>query len=158
MVDFWLWILWRYISAMRPEWIIALATIVYASLTLWIILEMRRDRKLAHKPILDATLSKAAYPDLLLFEIKNVGRGPALRCVFICRDSGMLEWKTEVSLLPIGAGEAVELKFESGRPEKWTPGDRMFLDIEYSDIFRKAGRQRIFEAKTNAVLANFPAA
>ncbi len=56
---------------MGPQWIIAIATIVYAVFTGWIILEMRRDRKLMHQPFLGATLKDAEYPNWLLFSIKN---------------------------------------------------------------------------------------
>jgi hypothetical protein len=139
---------------MPPEWITAIATLVYAVFTGWIIWEIRRDRKLAHKPILKATLSRAAYPDWLLFKVKNVGKGPALDCVFACKDTDMLEWKVKGGVLPIGCGESVEFKFESDRPEKWRSGERIFLEIEYSDVFGKVDRQRVFETDSNTVILN----
>ena len=54
-----------------PTWIVAIATVFYVVLTLWIILEMRKDRKLLHKPVLEATLKAARYPQALTFSCRS---------------------------------------------------------------------------------------
>ena len=111
--------------------------------------------KCAGKPILAVALIGATYPHWLLFRIKNAGRGPALRCVFICKDNDMLDWKVKEKVLPIGAGETLELKLEHELGGSWRPGERIFLDVKYSDIFGKIYEGRLLEIDTNAVMQGF---
>ena len=140
---------------MRPEWITAIATFVYAVLTLWIILEMRKDRKLLHKPTLDATLKDAVYPDWLQFSVKNVGKGPALNCMFICKDDGELEWRLKETGMPIGSGETVDLKFEVVEKYERKLGKVIGLDVNYKDIFGKSYKQKVYEGDSENIMKTF---
>lgn len=140
---------------MRPEWIIAIFTIVYAVFTGWIIWEMRKDRKLLHKPILDATLKDAIYPDWLLFSVKNVGKGPALNCMFICKDDGESEWRLRETGMPIGSSESIDLKFEIVEKDYKKLGAVIWLEVDYTDIFGKGHKQRVHEGRQGVIVNTF---
>lgn len=136
----------RFISDIRPEWIIAFATLAYAGFTGWIILEMRKDRKLLHRPILRAILKGSYYPEWLLFTIKNIGKGPALNCVASYKDSEETKWQLNGDIPPIGSNDSVDIKFELAYAHKnHSLGEETWLEIEYSDIFQKTYKDRIFE-------------
>jgi hypothetical protein len=139
----------------KPEWITAVATLVYAGFTLWIIIETRRDRKLLHKPYLEATLKNAKYPDWLLFNVKNVGKGPALNCKYICIDNGEMEWKTKEAVLPIGSDETVEIKFDVVERFGKKLGTLIWLEIEFIDVFNKSKKQKIYEGSQQYVVNTF---
>jgi hypothetical protein len=135
---------------MRPEWITALATLVYAGFTLWIILEMRRDRRSLHQPILVAQLKDANYPDWMLFTVKNIGKGPALECIAFFEGNEGTKWKLKNNIPPIGSNETYEMTFIQPQYEKDPFWEReICLAIRYKDIFKKTYKQKIFlELKT----------
>ena len=140
---------------MGPEWIIAGATLIYAFFTGWIIFEMRKDRVLIHKPVLDARLIDARYPDWLKFEVKNVGRGPALKCMFNCKDDGALKWAITDSGFPVGGGESLELEFQIEEKYDRDLGSTIWLDAAYTDIFNHKYRERIFQGSAKSVMKKF---
>jgi hypothetical protein len=129
---------------MQPEWIIAIATCVYAFFMGWYILEMRRDRKLMHRPILRAIISDAKYPDWIGFTIKNIGKGPALNCTASCRDDNGGIWDQEGVIPPIGINDSVQVRFRLSDREH-TLGEKTWLDLEYTDILEKIHKERVFE-------------
>ena len=140
---------------MQPEWIIAVATIVYAFFTGWIIFEMRRDRKLSNRPVLEAILKDASYPYWLLFRVKNVGKGPALTCRPKCADNKGTEWLFQGDILPIGSCEFLDLRFTLGEEDYKLSGEKILLEIEYSDVFGRTYRKTIAELDTNWVIKSF---
>ena len=138
MIWFWLWILWRHFSNMKPEWVVAIATVVYAVCTLWLIFEMRKDRKLAYGPIIKLILNKSSsyYPQRLVLSLKNVGRGPALNLEIECKDTGGKRWTMENYILPIKARETIQVVLVEEDTNIGGSGS-VFLDIRYKDIFSK---------------------
>jgi hypothetical protein len=147
----WLWLLWRLVSNMKPEWITAIATLVYAGFTLWIILETRKDRKLAHKPILEATLSASRFPKALTFKVKNVGKGPALTCRAKCTNNKGTDWLLNGNIPPIGSGESVELEFLLMQDDYKIPGEPIQLQFEYFDVFGSNYKNTIAEVPIDSV-------
>ncbi len=51
---------------MKPEWITAIATLLYMIFTALIILQMQKDHRALHQPILRIWLRDAKYPDWLI--------------------------------------------------------------------------------------------
>ena len=144
-------LLWRIISNMKPEWIIAIATIVYAFFTGWMIVEIRRDRKLSYKPVLQAVLKGASYPRRLLFTVKNVGKGPALSRRAKCTDNKGTDWLLNGNIPAIGSSESVELEFVLKQEDYKISGEPIHLQIEYSDVFGKTYKDTIAEVPIDAV-------
>ena len=124
---------------MITNWIIAGATVVYAVCTLWLILEMRRDRKLAYMPFIKVTFADASsyYPDRVAFSLKNVGKGPALNLKIVCRDDRGNQWVVDKEIAPIGRSETVEVVLYKELGDQEQDGTEFFLHFEYKDIFEK---------------------
>jgi len=124
---------------MITNWIIAGATVVYAVCTLWLILEMRRDRKLAYMPFIKVTFADASsyYPDRVAFSLKNVGKGPALNLKIVCKDDRGNQWRLQKEIVPLGSLETVEVVLFKEFSDDEEFGKRFLLDFEYKDIFEK---------------------
>jgi hypothetical protein len=131
--------------------IAAIATAVYAFFTWKLIIEMKEDRKLSYKPIIKANLTGGLYPGRLEFELKNVGKGPAIDLKFDCRDNGEIQWKIQKEIFKIGNGERAELIFEFGK-ESYRPGDKIFLDIKYNDILGNIYKDQLLTLNTEEVM------
>jgi hypothetical protein len=130
---------------MKPEWIIAIATIVYAFFTGWMIVEIRRDRKSLHQPILVAQLKDANLPDWIEFTVKNIGKGPALECIAFFEGKEGTKWKLKNNIPPIGSNEPYDMIFIQPQCEKepfWE--EEICLAIRYKDIFKKTYKEEIF--------------
>ncbi len=143
---------------MDPVWvssiaamIAALAAVIYACFTWKLILEMKEDRKLAYRPIIKAILIGDFYFRRLRFEIKNVGKGPALNLKFDCKDSCEGRWRIEKELLPIGSLEKTEAIF-SIENDSFKPGENIFLDIEFLDILGKIYKERLLTLDAEKVM------
>jgi hypothetical protein len=139
MIGYFVWLWEKIISNMRPEWITAIATFLYAIFTGLIIWEMRRDRRSLHQPILVVQLKEAdaKYPVSLVFTLKNIGKGPALKCETFCEGDKGIKWKLVEDIPPIGVNETQDMKFE---PVKIYPPDfdnYIWLEVKYLDIFKK---------------------
>jgi hypothetical protein len=124
---------------MKPEWLIAIATIVYAFFTGLIIWQMHKDRRSLHQPILWAQLkhADAKYPKSLVFTLKNIGKGPALECEAFCEGDKGRRWKLVENIPPIGINETQDIRFEPEQPVPWDLDNRIRLEVEYLDIFKK---------------------
>lgn len=125
---------------MQPEWIIAIATLAYAFFTGWVILEMRRDRRALHLPILVVQLkeAEAKYPVSLVFTLKNIGKGPAPKCEAFCEGDIGIKWKLVEDIPPIGINETQDIRFEPEQIYPYDPQDNYIrLEVEYLDIFKK---------------------
>ena len=128
---------------MRPEWITAIAALLYTLFTGWIIWEMRIDRRSLHQPILVVWLKDAMYPEWLLFTLKNIGKGTVLKCEAFCEGDKGIKWKLKDKIPPIGINETQDIRFE---PEQiyLTDFDRYIrLEVVYSDVFKKGYREEI---------------
>ena len=124
-----------------PIWLSAIAAVVYAFFTGWMIWEIRKDRKLAYKPIVKAIYCNGTLPNTLLFNFKNVGKGPALNLKIDYKDNGEIKWRS-MKPLAIGSGEGINITFDvKGKDIKF--GSEIFLDVEYMDIFNKTYRERV---------------
>ena len=140
-----------------PTWVMAIAAVVYAFFTGWIIYEMRKDRKLHFKPVIKAILKNANFPRQIWFSFKNIGRGPAIINEIECKSDSELEWVHERGMLPIGADETMDLKFEVVEDTaKW--GDKIFLTILFQDIFGKTYRETLLTLTPKYLIDNFPVA
>ena len=140
-----------------PVWVSAIAAVIYATFSGWIIWEMRKDRKLSWKPIVKGNLKDARFPKWLLIGVKNVGRGPALVSAIECTPDEGAAFAIKESVLPfaIGSNESLEVKFES--PSEYEiGGEEIHLVIEYSDIFNKHYKDKILILKIEDVINNFP--
>jgi hypothetical protein len=115
---------------------------------------MRRDRKLLHKPFLEATLKAARYPKALTFSVKNVGRGAALSCRAKCEDNKGTEWLLNGNIPPIGSSESLDLEFVLSLEDYKISGETIRLEMEYSDVFGKVYKKTIAELDTNVVIMN----
>ncbi len=134
-----------------PTWIVAIATIVYAGCTFWLILEMRNDRKLQYKPILGYSLTGASFPNTLQFCIKNVG-GPALITNIECFSDAGTKWNVQSNILPLGRNEVANLTFSlEGRSAS---GERINLIINYKDIFENKFREEIVLKTKEDIIEN----
>lgn len=139
---------------MKPEWITAIATFAYAVFTGWIIMEIRRDRKLLHQPILVATVKKAFYPDWLLFNLKNIDKSPAVKCVALLQDTEGIKWEVEGHIQPIGSNDSIDIRFELVDKDRGL-GEKTWLEIEYSDVFEKTYKVRIFEENRLTMMTKY---
>jgi len=136
-----------------PAWVAAIAAVLYAGFTLWLILEMRADRKLLYEPIVTAEYKNTTFPSSFLFGLKNAGRGPAkivrLRCF---ADTGV-EWKLDNPILPIslGSNESIELHFGwvPFISENYKGFKEVTVTAEYNDILGKVYKEQILNFKMN---------
>ncbi|HEX9913137.1 MAG TPA: hypothetical protein VGB01_07825 [candidate division Zixibacteria bacterium] len=101
----------RSLFILDPSWVAAIAAVIYAGFTLWLVIEMRRDRKLAHKPFVKAIYVTGKLPDTLLFNFKNVGKGPALNFKITSEENGEIKWRSK-QILTIGSGEETSVPFD----------------------------------------------
>jgi hypothetical protein len=121
-----------------PIWVSAIAAVVYALFTGLIIWEMNKDRKLAYKPMINVIFndSSSHYPNQLAFDLKNVGKGPALDLKFECKDNQGNHWQMKREILPIGSLETVTIIVVL-KEEVKEFGTEVFLEIKYKDIFNR---------------------
>lgn len=137
-----------------PVWVSALAAfvaafaaILYVIFTRKVVKEMQKDReevkenrKLEYKPIIKAIYMTGKPPDTLLYNFKNVGKGPALNFEIRCGDKGEIEWRSK-KILAIGSSEEIsatfDIKFKNNELRS-----EIFLDIEYTDIFGTVYKER----------------
>ena len=148
--------MWR----LDPLWIsaiagmvAAIAAVVYFIFTWWVNRKMSKDRRLADRPVIEAILIGDFYPGRLRFELKNIGKGPALNLKFDCKDNGEGQWKIQNDILPIGSSEKIEATFLVVK-DSYKPGEEIFLDVEYKDILGKPYQDRLLTLSTNEVIEN----
>ena len=144
-----------------PIWLSAIAAVVYAFFTGWMIWEIRKDRKLAYKPIINEIFDDTSsyYPDKLAFKLKNVGKGPALNPKMKCVDDIGNRWKLEKEILPIGSLETISVEFFLEKKEEMVAREVLkekviFIEIEYKDIFDELYSERVKIPRTVAELLN----
>ena len=135
-----------------PIWLSAIAAVVYAFFTGWMIWEIRKDRKLLYKPVVRADFEKGIIPYDLLFRLKNIGRGPARIVRLICYADTGVEWKLKNPLLPIslGSNESIELEFVIWVPltrENYVSAKEATVTVEYHDILGKIYKEIILTFK-----------
>ena len=129
---------------MRPEWITAIATFLYAIFTGLIIWQMHKDRRSLHKPILVARLKDASYPDWIIFTVKNIGKGPALECTVLCEGNAGTKWRLEDALPPIGINESHKMRFVEPQYQNDPLSERTItVEIRCLDIFKKTCRHKM---------------
>ncbi len=78
------------------------------------------------------------------FTLKNIGKGPALKCEVFCDGDCGIKWKLDDNIPPIGINETKDIRFE---PEKIYPGDfdkYIRLEVAYLDIFEIGYKEEIF--------------
>ena len=127
---------------MIPVWIVTIATAIYAVCTLWLIFEMRRDRKSAYRRVVKVILTRSNYPAWLKFELKNFGKGPTLNLKIDCKDEGGKQWKLEEKVLPLGSLEKEEITVIEDDKGKEASVNH-FLNLQYTDIFDKVYEETV---------------
>lgn len=134
---------------MNPAWISAIAAVIYAGFTFWLILEMRKDRKLLYRPILKCSLIGASFPNTLQFCIKNVG-GPAIITDVKCLSEKGTKWNLKSDILPLGRKEVANLTFSlEGRSAS---GELINLIINYKNVFENEFQEKVmFKVKEDII-------
>ena len=129
----------------RPEIISAIAAISYSILTMWFIFEIREDRRLGYKPVIKIIITGAKFPREMKYNIKNVGKGPALdvhlRC--LCKsDKIEVEYKTDKKQINLGQNEKEDVMFFVDEQDKY-PVNNIEIFVEYKDIFNNVFNDKI---------------
>lgn len=138
-------------------WLIAIATVVYASLVLATLYWYRRSDIARLKPNLGITLPKigdyGTFPGDIRFRLKNHGLGPAVDIQIVCNsDLGPFVDRGYTSA--IGAGVESEVVLEWDRPfypPRTEYDDGISVTVEYASVYEERFEIKLaFEVKGEA--------